>query len=72
VVGFYAGFRFFPVIKNDIVSLLYVFQFEIRGELLFTCLIPGIASPNLGFNDILSLIVADKEIHFPAPGWDFK
>ena len=35
-------------------------------------LIPGIASPNLGFDDVFSLIVADKEIHFPAPGWYFK
>ncbi|MCY3740084.1 MAG: hypothetical protein OXH00_03595 [Candidatus Poribacteria bacterium] len=60
------------MIKDDIVSLLQVFQFEIRGGLLFTCLIPGIASPNLGFDDVLSLVVADKEIRLLAPGWDFK
>ena len=51
------------MIKDNVVSLYYSLRAEICCELLFTCLIATVASPNFRFYDIFLLVMDDNDVH---------
>ena len=61
-IGFKTGFWALAIVENHIVAFRFAFQFEIRSELLFSCLICPFVSPNFRLNDVFLSVMPNNQV----------